>query len=76
MFFQREVLERVEVLGRGGALKILYNFSNINKKEWHMSHPFDFDKALKALQVRPGINGQRWHLNAINQVFNRLYPVC
>lgn len=41
-----------------------------------MSHPFDFDKALKALQVRPGINGQRWHLNAINQVFNRLYPVC
>lgn len=28
-FFQREVLERVEVLGRGGALKILYNFSNI-----------------------------------------------
>lgn len=29
MFFQREVLERVEVLGRGGALKILYNFSNI-----------------------------------------------
>lgn len=30
-----------------------------------MSHPFDFDKALKALQVRPGINGQRWHLNAL-----------
>lgn len=28
-FFQGEVLERVEVLGGGGALKILYNFSNI-----------------------------------------------
>lgn len=75
MFFQGEVLERVEVLGRGGALKILYNFSNINKKNGACP-PFDFDKALKALQVRPGINGQRWHLNAINQVFNRVYPVC
>ncbi|VDY38515.1 Transposase for insertion sequence element ISRM3 [Salmonella enterica subsp. arizonae] len=41
-----------------------------------MSQPFDFDKALKALQSGQALTGKDGDLNSINQTVNRSCIGC